>query len=83
MRNKAWCFECKEPFVLHESHKKDFDASSLCPKCFKEAMEQGTKTEDYEKKVIGQLDQIINEIQEINKALKSVIDNAQNLKKEN
>ena len=68
------CFECKEAFILTPEHQDNYIASSLCPKCFNNAMEQlhSTDIEDLIIKIIRQLDEIGNQITEINNELKKI-----------
>jgi superfamily II helicase len=66
------CYRCKNAFTLTPAHQQNYIDSSLCPKCYNEAMESGTDVEFFAEKVFNQLDVIIKEINEINKTLKEL-----------
>jgi hypothetical protein len=43
MKEKEFCFECKESFRMTKDHEKVWSITGLCPKCYAEAMAEANR----------------------------------------
>ncbi len=69
------CFECKEAFELTKEHEQNYISSSLCPKCFNNAMAEAFKEADYYlDKIVTILGKIVKDIQGINNDIKKILE---------